>query len=182
MARRCFWSVVAVGCSAVLALDGAQANGQSAGAAGSPTFVSPGGSQPTGGRSNPAVEFFGGARFAAYNQPVRTVTPPPPMPVQTAAAMKPFTYVPQGDSVSPYLALDQRESDFGVPNYYLYVRPQLDQQATNQRQIAQLRRMQQQMRQANAGAIVPRGTSGGIPTTGHSSQFMNSGSYYPTLK
>jgi hypothetical protein len=150
-------------------------------AAATPVFRAPGSVSPSGGRSNPALEFFGGVRFAAYTQPVRTVTPPAPLPVKTAAAIKPFSQFGSNPAVTPYLALDQRESDFGLPNYYLYVRPQLDQQTVNQTQQQQYRRLQQQVRRGVAGAIVPTGTSGGIPTTGHSTQFMNIGGYYPGL-
>jgi hypothetical protein len=63
----------------------------------------------------------------------------------------------------------------------LYVRPQLDQNRINHNQHAQTRKLQQQVRTASAPGVVTS-AGGGIPTTGHSSQFMNSGGYYPTLQ
>ena len=176
------WSLAAGICGSSLLLTAARADAQAGPGATSPQFRSPAGRQVGAAGSNPALEFFGGARLAAYQQPGRSVTPPAPLPAQTAAAAKPFSYAPQSSSVTPYLALDQRESDFGLPNYYLYVRPQFEQQAVNQRQQAQYRRLQQQVRRSQPGAIIPQGTTGGIPTTGHSTQFMNSGGYYPGLR
>ncbi len=135
--------------------------------------------QSVTGRSNPALEFFGGSKALAYapqNQTRQTA----PVPVQTAPMGKPFAgnQQQQGSNVSPYLALDYLESPNGLPNYYMFVRPQLDQQQVNQTSRAQYRRMQTQFRKAVAGGAVSN-PNGGIPTTGHSSQFMNSGGYYP---
>jgi hypothetical protein len=107
---------------------------------------------------------------------------PAPQPVQTAAYTKPHSGIPTGPSVTPYLALDQFETQNGLPNYYLYVKPQLDQSEMNQAQQMQNRRMQQQLRRASTAGILPRTTSGGMPTTGHSTQFMNNGGYYPGLQ
>jgi hypothetical protein len=46
-------------------------------------------------------------------------------------------------------------------------------------QQAQYRRLQQQVRTAATPGVVTN-ANGGIPTTGHSAQFMNNGGYYPT--
>jgi hypothetical protein len=134
----------------------------------------------TTGRNNPALNFYGGSRAMAYAPQNRTAAPAP-LPVQTAPMAKPFSGVQQAGGVSPYLALDARESPTSLPNYYLYVQPQLQQQQMNQVQQAQYRRMQQQLRKAAAGGAVST-PNGGIPTTGHSAQFMNNGGYYPGLK
>jgi hypothetical protein len=175
-------SFVAVVGSAALTLCGASARGQGyAAPTGAPVFRQPGSYQRVSGRSNPALDYYGGSPALAYLPAGRSQALPTPLPVQTGAALKPFTSVPQHPSVTPYLALDQRESDVGLPNYYLYVRPALEQQAANNVQQAQYRRLQQQMRRGAPGAIVPEGTSGGIPTTGHSTQFLNVGAYYPGL-
>jgi hypothetical protein len=177
-------SLVAVVGSAAL-LCGASARGQgyaapTGGAA--PSFRQPGSYQRVSGRSNPALTYYGGSPALAYLPAGRSQQLPAPLPVQTGAAVKPFTSVPQHPSVTPYLALEQRESDVGLPNYYLYVQPQLEQQTLNNVQQAQYRRLQQQMRRGTTGAIVPAGLSGGMPTTGHSTQFMNNGGYYPGLR
>jgi hypothetical protein len=149
---------------------------------GAPTFRAPGSYQRVSGRSNPALEFFGGSRALQYSAAGRTVPMPLPQPVQTAAYQKPYSGLNRGPSISPYLALDQIETSQGLPNYYLYVKPQLDQASTNQAQQVQNRRLQKQMRRATTAGIMPTSTSGGMPTTGHSTQFLNNGGYYPGLK
>jgi hypothetical protein len=154
--------------------------GQTAPAA-RPSFRTPGSYQRVSGRDNPALQFFGGSRAMHYSPAGRTQQMPAPQPVQTAAYNKPYTNLQPQPSVTPYLSLDLLESQTGVPSYYTLVKPQLDQAATNQAQQLQNRRMQQQMRRASVSGIVPRGTSGGMPTTGHSTQFMNNGGYYPGL-
>ena len=107
---------------------------------------------------------------------------PAPQPVNTGATVKPYSGVQQTASITPYLALDQFEMQTGLPNYYLFVKPQLDQYSNDQAQQVQERRMQQQLRRATTAGIVPTGTSGGMPTTGHSTQFMNNGGYFPSVQ
>lgn len=133
--------------------------------------------EQTTGTNNPALNFFGGGKRYAYMQPA-PVQAPAPVAVQTAPPAKPFSEYYQQPTISPYLALDARESDAAIPNYFMYVKPQLDQQRFNQAQQAQNRRLQQQLRRASAGGTVVT-NNGGIPTTGHSAQFLNSGGYYP---
>jgi hypothetical protein len=132
------------------------------------------------GRNNPALSFFGGSPALAYAaRPPRPL--PPPRPVNVGSVAKPFSGVQQAAAITPYLGLDAaREDESSLPNYFLYVRPQLEQQRINHVQQAQYRRLQQQVRTASAPGVVTS-PHGGIPTTGHSSQFMNSGGYYPSL-
>lgn len=173
-------------CFTSLAFAGSIAYGQAgygqmaAGAA--PSFRMPGSYERVSGRDNPALRFFGGSRALATTPLAHTQQMPAPQPVHTAAYTKPYSAPQASPSVSPYLALDQLETQNGLPNYYLFVKPQLEQAATNQAQQLQNRRMQQQMRRASMGGIIPRSTSGGMPTTGHSTQFMNSGGYFPGLQ
>jgi hypothetical protein len=189
---RVFCSLIAVGCSAALSLSGSLAYGQAGyvpsttNPATRPFFRAPGSYQRVSGRNNPALAFFGGSRaleYAPQGGAQRRVAPQPAaLPVQTVAAQKPFTTVPQNPIVTPYLGLNQLETADGLPNFYMYVKPQLDQYAVNQVQQAQYRRVQQEIRRSNPGVITPAGASGGMPTTGHSTQFMNNGGYYPGMK
>jgi hypothetical protein len=48
-------------------------------------------------------------------------------------------------------------------------------------QQAQFQRLQRQVRSASSGGSIVAGP-GGIPTTGHSTQFLNNGGYYPQLQ
>lgn len=78
--------------------------------------------------------------------------------------------------VSPYLGLTNRQTGV-TPNYYLYVKPQVDayqNAATNQARIQQL---QQQM---NAAAGQQTGPT--VFRTGHQTTFGNYSHFYPGLK
>ncbi len=174
----------AVGCAFAMAWQAAAVQSQvfepmAAGA--TPNFRTPGSYQRVTGQSNPALTYFGGSRAVHQTAGTGRAYMSAPQPVQTAAYVKPYQGLQPTPSISPYLALDQRETEGGVPNYYMFVKPQLDQQATNHQLQLQNRRLQQQLRRASTGGILPRTTSGGIPTTGHSTQFMNQGGYYPQL-
>ena len=174
-------SLVALGISAVLTGTGAVAHGQMAN---SPqgTVPQPGSYERLSRGNNPALNFFGGTKSMRHIPQSRRGTMPAPRPVQTAPVAKPFSYVQQASTLSPYLALDNLETSTSLPNYLLYVRPQLEQQQANRVQQAQYWQTQQQLRATNAGGAVTGGPSGGIPTTGHSAQFMNIGGYYPGLQ
>jgi hypothetical protein len=130
-------------------------------------------------RNNPALSFYGAAPSPAYAAPQPRPLPPP-RPVNLAPPGKPFSGVQQTTGVSPYLGLDARETETSLPNYFLFVKPQLDQQRNYQVQQAQYRKLQQQFRTAAAPGVAMN-PHGGIPTTGHSAQFMNNGGYYPTI-
>lgn len=143
-------------------------------------YQAPGGQQRTP-VATPALQYFGGHKLTIAPAPRPRTALPTPQPVQLSGG-KPFQAVSRPPSLSPYMGLDMLESDVGLPNYYAYTRPQIQQRQANAAQQAQLRRLQQQMRMANATGVVSRNPSGGIPTTGHSSQFLNMGGYYPTLR
>ena len=132
------------------------------------------------GRNNPAINFFGGGKSMSYAPRPYATSPtlPPQNSTQRMRVGKPFSGVQQSSGVSPYLGLDARESESSIPNYYQFVKPAIDQQRTNQVQQAQYIRLQRQFRTtaASVGATLPNGT---MPTTGHSSQFMNNGGFYP---
>lgn len=136
------------------------------------------------GQNNPAINFFGLSRSQRYTQPApRAATPAPALqPVAANNAPKPYATLRQSSNISPYLNLDAREDEFSLPNYYAFVRPQLDQQQFNHTQQLENRRMQQQLRMAAVGASLGAGAGGGLPTTGHGTQFMNAGSFYPAVR
>jgi hypothetical protein len=130
------------------------------------------------GRNNPALNFFGAPQNVAFGTHQRTVQPPAPVAVQTKPMGKPFSTYRAQSTISPYLRLDYLETDTALPNYYMFVRPALDQNNVNSQQANDSRALRAGVRQANAQGAVVR-PAGGIPTTGHSSQFMNGGGYYP---
>jgi hypothetical protein len=95
---------------------------------------------------------------------------------------KPFQNISRGPTVTPYLQLDALETTTGIPNYYSRVLPQMQQNSANQAQANQLQKLQQQLRVASHSSPISNTRNGGVPTTGHSSQFLNNGGYYPGLK
>lgn len=132
-------------------------------------------------RNNPALNFFGGAKNSTYAPQGRSVQPPPPVAVQTRPMGKPFSSYRASSTISPYLRLDYPETESSTPNYYMFVRPAIDQTAVNRETRNENRALRSTVRQASAGGAVTS-PAGGIPTTGHSSQFMNGGGYYPMTR
>ncbi len=131
--------------------------------------------------STPAMKYFG--------RGIRTPTVHPrarhralPTKRYQLSGGKPFQNVSQRPSISPYLGLDMFESSVGLPNYYSRVLPKIQQQEANEAQAAELRRLQQQVRLASAPGTISNNRNGGIPTTGRSTQFMNSGGYFPSIR
>jgi len=135
--------------------------------------------QTSADRSTPAMKYFGrGMRSPVVRRPMRRQAPPTQR-FQTVAN-KPFQNVHRRPTISPYLGFDTIQSSVGLPNYYSRVLPQIQQQEANDTQAAELRRLQQQARLVNvAGSI---SGNRGVPTTGYSTQFLNRGGYFPTLR
>jgi hypothetical protein len=128
--------------------------------------------------TTPAMKYFG-SRLAARTRPQSTRKEyTAPQPVQTAGA-KPFQSLQRGATLSPYLGLDIRSDELSIPNYYTFVRPQQQLQLSNKSQTLQVRRLKEKLRLATSRGIVSNNPSGGVPTTGHSSQFLNLGGYFP---
>ncbi len=156
--------------AAAVLLAGQQAHGQVA-----PSSVAP-------ALSTPALEYFGKniRKPMAQKQSFRRQAPQQ-RPLQLSGA-KPFQNIHRPPTISPYLSLDAIESSVGLPNYYSRVLPQIQQQQASQAQAAQLRRLQQQVRTASRPGAIRSNRNGGVPTTGHSSQFLNVGSYFPPIR
>lgn len=81
-------------------------------------------------------------------------------------------------TVSPYLNLLRPQGGVGVPNYQSLVRPQLQQERTNQIQERQIQSLQNRMYQGPSRSV---GSPQDIRSTGHVTRFMNHSSYYPAL-
>lgn len=101
-------------------------------------------------------------------------------------AQKPFKNVTSRPTVSPYLNLFNEGFSDGADNYNTLVRPQINQQRTNnqfRRQNEQLRRQEQAVNsrfQALSArpAFTPTGNQN-ILTTGHRTFYNNTSHYYP---
>lgn len=133
----------------------------------------------TTGTNNPALRYFGGTALLQPSSRRPALQLPALAPMPKRPIRKPFAGATLGSPVSPYLALDLRESGSGLPNYYAFVRPQLQQQRQFELQQAQYQMLQQQVRSSGATAGSPSGSRASMPTTGHSTQFQNLGGYFP---
>lgn len=135
-------------------------------------------SQGTTGMNNPALRYF--RPTAPTVAPPRVasrrpapVTPTPTARTPTAATprrSKPFSDAVLQPTVTPYLALSLLETNAGLPNYHLFVKPQLDQQHQAQVHQYQQQRMQQDLR---AASLPP------TPTTEGAARFQNYNGYFP---
>ena len=132
-----------------------------------------------GGNSNPALRYFSGKNVQPLSRSVMRAQVPLTRPVQVVTRNKPFSRVRRTSTISPYLNLDLPQTDVGLPNYYAFVQPMIMQQSTNQSQQKQFGRMEQQLRAVSTNGIIANNPSGGMPTTGHSTQFLNMGNYFP---
>jgi hypothetical protein len=105
--------------------------------------------------------------------PIRPATPATPR--QKA---KPFQGVQSGTTVSPYLNLYRNEDDGeGAPNYYAFVRPQVEQAEANQVQQLEIQRLQRQLQTGSATAgEFSRATS--PAETGTAARFMDTQQFY----
>lgn len=85
-------------------------------------------------------------------------------------------YTPDRPTVSPYINLLRNDTG-GVPNYYSFVRPQLDQQAVNRRNAATFQ---------NQGIAVMKletlAAGGTNRPTGSAATFRNYSHYYPRMQ
>jgi hypothetical protein len=72
-------------------------------------------------------------------------------------------------TVSPYLNLLRPQSNFGLPNYYAFVKPQIDQLATARQQGNAIQQLQTQVAQGQTA----QATKEGIRPTGHQTTYMN---------
>jgi hypothetical protein len=127
-----------------------------------------------------ALGFYGGysARATLSQLPrrasIQSSSPPP-----SRRQAKPFETIHREPTVSPYLNLYRDEENVeSAPNYYAFVRPQLEQLDANrlqQREIQQLRGQLQGMSSTVAG---PRYQSGGMPATGTAARYMDTAQFY----
>lgn len=135
----------------------------------------------------PAAMYFGG-RSAAHqmaqyqHSSAEQGNYAPAQQTTQSSAGKPFQEIQRQPTISPYLALDLIESSTGLPNYTMFVQPQLERRAASEAQERELQRLRQQVRVAAARGVVSKSGVAGVPTTGSSMQFMNVGSYFPSTR
>ena len=96
---------------------------------------------------------------------------------------KPFAGYTPAPTVSPYLNLFREDLDGQSDlNYQTLVRPQLQQQATNERLQREALELNSRLQAISAQADFNPAGSRSQPPTGHQTVFMYYGHYYPALQ
>lgn len=102
------------------------------------------------------------------------VTPPRPRQYH-----KPFQGASPTSTVSPYLNLFREESATELPNYHVFVRPQIEQERFNRAQQAELNRLRRQVQGMPYGNQ-STAMRNALPGTGSGARYFNTSGYYPT--
>lgn len=130
-------------------------------------------------QANNSLNFYGGqeARATLAQMPRRSAFVPQSQ-AGPRIGSKPFTGAQSDPTVSPYTNLFRDEDIDSAPNYYAFVRPQLQQQERNQQQQRQIQSLQRQVVRAAYSAPAAAPTTGGMPGTGHGSRYGDTGQFY----
>jgi hypothetical protein len=109
-----------------------------------------------------------------------TVTPRPKAPPAPAVRQrgKPFQAVPSQPAISPYLNMYRRDVDANnLPNYFAFVRPQMEQQEANRQQAAELQKLRGQLQSLSATSGPPNSAN----MAAHA-RYMDTGQYFGGVK
>ena len=131
------------------------------------------------GQARDAIAFYG------THQTMQT---PPARPINTFSnrsstapvsgpRAKPFANTRPDPVISPYLDLYRQESDETVPNYFTFVRPQLEQYNASLKQREKIQRLERTVQQYSAGGQSFQAQTG-VPGTGHRVRFLDTAQYY----
>lgn len=97
---------------------------------------------------------------------------------QRGPSIKPFNTVVAEPTVSPYLNLYRQDGNEAAPNYYAFVRPQLQQAQQNRQQSAQLQMLERQFQQATYTSPAGAGrVNNAVGSTG-AARYGDTGHYY----
>jgi hypothetical protein len=126
-----------------------------------------------------ALGFYGGypARATLSQLPRRT-----PLRHSAPSARrptKPFEVVHNEPTVSPYLNLhrDEQEEE-SAPNYFAFVRPQMEQLEANRLQQRAMQQLRGQLQTMSSTVAGPSYHDGRIPGTGTAARYMDTAQFY----
>lgn len=91
---------------------------------------------------------------------------------------KPFQTLAPDPTVSAYLGLYRDENSQELPNYFAFVRPQMEQQEANWRQQREIQKLQRQVQQASTTVVGSQYDSNAPQATGHTARFMDTAQFY----
>lgn len=116
------------------------------------------------------------ASQAAAQMPRRVSSVPAPQPARRGG--KPFQNVAQDPTITPWLNLYRPEDLSELPNYFAFVRPQIEQLDTNRRAQTDILHLQREVQNVSTAAVGPQYGATALPPTGHSARFMDTAQYY----
>jgi hypothetical protein len=134
---------------------------------------------PLPNQTRHALAFYGGysARTTLSQMPRRTpIQPAPSRPLR--GPTKPFQNVNQEPTLSPYINLYREEEDADLPNYFTYVRPQMEQLQLNQLQQRELQQLRGQVQNMSPPAAGTQYQSMRAPGGGAPARFMDTAQFY----
>jgi hypothetical protein len=127
-----------------------------------------------------ALGFYGGysARATLSQLPRRApLQRTAPQPVRRRA--KPFETIHREPTVSPYLNLHREEQeDESAPNYFVFVRPQMEQLDANRMQQREIQQLRGQLNSMSSTIAAPSYQATGTPGTGTAARYMDTAQFY----
>ena len=90
-------------------------------------------------------------------------------------------YILNRPTVSPYLNLTRRETEFSSPNYQTLVRPALEQRERESQQSSAMRQLQSQVVNMQGQMALSQQRQRGQFSSGHPTRFFTYLHYYPQL-
>ena len=91
---------------------------------------------------------------------------------------KPFQTLMRDPTINPWLNLDRQENYEELPNYFTFVRPQVNQIDTNRRYQSDITHLQRQVQTVTTAVAGPQYGPGGVPPTGHRARYMDTAQFY----
>jgi hypothetical protein len=131
-------------------------------------------------RAQHGIYYFGdnSTRTTLSQMPRRTPIQPGAAPAPRQRA-KPFQTIEHEPTVSPYLNLYRNDEDTeSAPNYYAFVRPQMEQLESSRRQQMEILRLQRQMQNASSTVVRPQQRSAAVPNSGTAARYMDTAQFY----
>ncbi len=146
----------------------------------SSTVIRPALEVPVTTQTTQALNFYGGnSARATLSQmprraPLQSVPPLPSRPVS-----KPFQTVYRDPTISPYLNLYRQDEATGsAPNYFAFVRPQMDQIEANRAQQRELQQLRGQLNGVSSTIVGANYQNNQLPGTGTPSRYMDTAQFY----
>ncbi len=127
-----------------------------------------------------ALNFYGGySARATLSQLPRRAALQPSGSQPIVRQSKPFQAIHHEPTVSPYLNLHRDDvSAESAPNYFAFVRPQMEQLDAARAQQREIQRLQRQLQSMPSTMAGPRYQSAGGPGAGSAARFMDTAQFY----